>query len=79
MFLDKSMLIILQMNILNSFPHLGLQVLENVLTPRVKALQISLQELVGHVIAVYDVTIAYSNTKDPSGTRIASPGMPGQW
>ncbi|KAL5017407.1 hypothetical protein ScPMuIL_006996 [Solemya velum] len=54
----------------------GLQVLENVLTPRVKALQISLQELVGHVTAVYDVTIAYSNTKDPSGTRIASPGMP---
>ncbi|KAK3577551.1 hypothetical protein CHS0354_026518 [Potamilus streckersoni] len=50
---------------------------DHVLIPRLKALQLSLQEIGDYVDAVYDVTIAYSNTQDAkTGTRTSAPGMP---
>lgn len=51
--------------------------LQHVLTPRTQAFKCSLQQLAGHVTAVYDVTIAYSNTfNSESGERTPAYGMP---
>lgn len=48
------------------------------LTPRITALKSSLRELKDHVTAVYDVTIAYSNTYDTeTRKRTLAYGMPG--
>ncbi|KAL3868741.1 hypothetical protein ACJMK2_041510 [Sinanodonta woodiana] len=55
----------------------GVSKFDHVLIPRLKALQLSLQEIGDYVDAVYDVTIAYSNTQDvETGTRTSAPGMP---
>ncbi|XP_021375347.1 1-acyl-sn-glycerol-3-phosphate acyltransferase epsilon-like [Mizuhopecten yessoensis] len=53
----------------------GLKELTNVLSPRTKALHACIEQLAGHVDVVYDITIAYSNTKDSSGQRIPAPPM----
>ncbi|XP_052095605.1 1-acyl-sn-glycerol-3-phosphate acyltransferase epsilon-like [Mytilus californianus] len=56
---------------------LGFKELHHVLTPRITALKSSLRELKDHVSAVYDVTIAYSNTYDTeTRERIPAYGMP---
>ena len=57
----------------------GFEQLNNVLTPKMKAFQLGVKQLQGHLDAVYDVTIAYSNTRDSkTGERILAPGMPGK-
>ena len=49
------------------------------LAPKMKAFQLALTQLQGHADAVYDVTIAYSNTRDPvTGERTPAPGMLGK-
>lgn len=45
----------------------ALNVLHQVLSPRVKAFHMCLVGLEGHIDAVYDVTIAYSNTGEGTG------------
>uniref|UniRef100_UPI00358E3132 1-acyl-sn-glycerol-3-phosphate acyltransferase epsilon-like isoform X1 n=1 Tax=Myxine glutinosa TaxID=7769 RepID=UPI00358E3132 len=54
----------------------GLDVLNHVLTPRVKATQAALAALRGHVRAIYDVTVAYEGSVDTQGKRKAAPTMP---
>ena len=57
----------------------GYEELDNLLAPKLKGFELALKQLQGHAEAVYDVTIAYSNTTDPStGERIPAPGMPGK-
>jgi len=57
----------------------GYKELQHVLTPRTLALKSSLQQLQDHVSAVYDVTIAYTNTFDNvKRERTPSYGMPGK-
>lgn len=47
--------------------------------PKVKGLQLAVQQLQGHVDAVYDLTIAYTNTIDKeTGARVTAHGMPGK-
>ena len=59
--------------------HLGLEELHHVLMPKSKGLQMSINQLQDHVTAVYDVTVAYSNTRDTTtGDRLTSPGMLGK-
>lgn len=54
----------------------GFEELNCVLAPKMKAFQLALTQLQGHADAVYDVTIAYSNTTDPvTGERTPAPGM----
>ncbi|XP_052257222.1 1-acyl-sn-glycerol-3-phosphate acyltransferase epsilon-like [Dreissena polymorpha] len=54
----------------------GLEPLSHVLMPKVRGLQLTLDELGGHVSAVYDLTIAYSNTVDPqTGSRLPAPDI----
>ncbi|XP_033738256.1 1-acyl-sn-glycerol-3-phosphate acyltransferase epsilon-like [Pecten maximus] len=53
----------------------GLKELQNVLSPRTKAVYTCIEQLAGHVDVVYDITIAYSNTKDSSGRRKVAPPM----
>ena len=56
----------------------GLPAYEHVLIPRLKALQLCVEELREACSAVYDVTIAYSNTTDEvTGKRVEAPGLPG--
>ncbi|XP_076462797.1 1-acyl-sn-glycerol-3-phosphate acyltransferase epsilon-like [Babylonia areolata] len=51
--------------------------LQHVLCPRTKATQVCLRELSSHASCVYDVTIAYNNTRCPrTGHRTTSPSMP---
>ncbi|XP_060077400.1 1-acyl-sn-glycerol-3-phosphate acyltransferase epsilon-like [Ylistrum balloti] len=53
----------------------GLKELQQVLSPRTKAVHTCIEQLAGHVDVVYDVTIAYSDTKDSSGVRKVAPPM----
>ncbi|XP_041359293.1 1-acyl-sn-glycerol-3-phosphate acyltransferase epsilon-like [Gigantopelta aegis] len=54
----------------------GYKPLNHVLTPRYKAVQVSLEQMRSIISAVYDVTIAYSNTQnEETDERVASPGM----
>ena len=56
----------------------GYTPLNHVLTPRYKAVQVSLQQMRSILSAVYDVTIAYSNTQNTeTNERVAAPGMIG--
>lgn len=46
--------------------------------PKTKGLYLAVDKLRHHVDAIYDVTIAYSDSFDPeTGQRIAAPGMTG--
>ncbi|KAK7504076.1 hypothetical protein BaRGS_00004808 [Batillaria attramentaria] len=55
----------------------GTSELSNVLYPRAKATQVCAEELKDYVSCMYDITIAYNNTRDvETGRRTASPGMP---
>ncbi|XP_022089661.1 1-acyl-sn-glycerol-3-phosphate acyltransferase epsilon-like [Acanthaster planci] len=59
----------------------GLAVTNHVLSPRIKAVNMCIQGLRGHTAAVYDVTIAYSNTGEECSSlemveRRPAPGMP---
>ncbi|KAL4236491.1 1-acyl-sn-glycerol-3-phosphate acyltransferase epsilon [Mactra antiquata] len=48
----------------------------HVLSPKVKGIQLALEQLRSHVESVYDVTIAYNNTIDSdTGHRLPAPGM----
>lgn len=48
--------------------------------PKVKGLHLAVEQLQGHVDAVYDLTIAYSNSVDrETGARIPAPGMIGKY
>ena len=59
------------------FMYPGLAPLNHVLFPRYKAMQLCLDRLRPSTQAVYDVTVAYSNTKQPdNGVRLTSPGLP---
>ncbi|XP_064642316.1 1-acyl-sn-glycerol-3-phosphate acyltransferase epsilon-like [Lineus longissimus] len=53
-----------------------LAVLEHVLTPRFKATCLCIQTLREEIDAVYDVTVAYSNTNSADGKRRTAPSMP---
>jgi len=53
--------------------------LDNVLSPRIRALEISLNQLTDHVDALYDVTIAYSNTQDHQTGKRHTPSMFGKF
>ncbi|XP_059157781.1 1-acyl-sn-glycerol-3-phosphate acyltransferase epsilon-like [Physella acuta] len=54
----------------------GLQPLENVLFPRIRAVQVCIEQLGKSVDSVYDVTIAYGNTYDFSTKqRLPAPPM----
>ncbi|XP_074640968.1 1-acyl-sn-glycerol-3-phosphate acyltransferase epsilon-like [Tubulanus polymorphus] len=53
----------------------GLEVFEHVLTPRVKATHMGVNMLKGHIDALYDLTIAYSDSTDSTGKRITAPSM----
>jgi len=56
----------------------GLDVLVNVLTPRSKAMFLCCDRLRNRTDAIYDVTIAYGDTLDPSTKqRIPAPGLVG--
>ncbi len=56
----------------------GLPQLDYVLTPRYKATQLCVDRLREKTDAFYDITVAYSDTKDPqTGERIEAPGLPG--
>lgn len=51
--------------------------LQQVLCPRTKATHVCFKELSNYTRCVYDLTIAYNNTRDPhTGLRTAAPGMP---
>lgn len=50
---------------------LGVPVFENVLCPRVKALQMCTDKLRPAASAIYDVSVAYSSTVTPSGKKRA--------
>ncbi|TMS04222.1 1-acyl-sn-glycerol-3-phosphate acyltransferase epsilon [Larimichthys crocea] len=54
----------------------GLAVLRHTLTPRMRASHIAIDTMKGHLDAVYDVTVAYEGTLDPSGQRKPAPSMP---
>ncbi|GAB1611054.1 1-acyl-sn-glycerol-3-phosphate acyltransferase epsilon-like [Argonauta hians] len=55
----------------------GLHPYQYVLTPRMRGIKTGIDHLREHLHAVYDVTIAYSNTVDPkTGHRLQAPGMP---
>ena len=61
----------------------GLAVTNHVLSPRIKAVNMCIQGLRGLADAVYDVTIAYSNTGEETAMeeyveRRPAPGMPGK-
>lgn len=46
--------------------------------PKVKGLQLAVKQLRGHVDAIYDLTIAYSGSRDKAtGARVPAPGMIG--
>lgn len=54
----------------------GIEPFENVLTPRVKGLHLAVQQLQHHVDAIYDVTIAYTETVDSGDSRrLQAPGL----
>lgn len=53
----------------------GFPVLEHVLTPRLKALQLCVTGLRNKADAIYDVTAAYSNTGEFEGPRTHAPGL----
>ncbi len=56
----------------------GLPQLDYVLTPRYKATQLCVDRLRERTDAFYDITVAYSDTKDvQTGERIEAPGLPG--
>ena len=59
-----------------------LAVLHQVLSPRIRAFHMCLVGLKDHVDAVYDVTIAYSNTGEKTGgekiQRITAPSLTGK-
>ena len=56
----------------------GLEVLVNVLTPRTKAMSLCCDRLRSRTDAIYDVTIAYSDTSDPTTKqRLPAPGLLG--
>ncbi len=58
----------------------GLPQLDYVLTPRYKATQLCVDRLRERTDAFYDITVAYSDTKDPqTGERIEAPGLPGSY
>ena len=60
------------------FLQTGLEPLEYVLHPRMRAMQSLVQQLQDSVDCVYDVTVAYSNTFDPeTNKRKESPTMQG--
>jgi len=64
---------------LSNVPFPGFEELQHVLTPKVKGLQLAVEQLQGHVNAVYDLTIAYSNSIDKeTGARTAAQGMTGK-
>ncbi|ELT96978.1 hypothetical protein CAPTEDRAFT_217174 [Capitella teleta] len=53
-----------------------LEPLRNVLYPRYKAMQLCLNQLRSKMDAVYDVTVAYSDTThEKTGSRITAPGL----
>lgn len=57
---------------------IGLPVLKHVLIPRSKALRLCMEKLRNRLDAVYDVTIAYSNTRkesEGSVSRLNSPSL----
>ncbi|KAL8598556.1 hypothetical protein ACOMHN_051344 [Nucella lapillus] len=55
----------------------GTPELSHVLCPRAKATEVCVRELADYVSCVFDLTIAYNNTRCPlNGQRTASPGMP---
>ena len=56
----------------------GFPVLEHVLTPRLKALQLCVTGLRNKADAIYDVTAAYSNTGEFEGPRTHAPGLAGK-
>lgn len=69
------------MNVCVSFMNnlLGLQPLNNLLTPKVKGMELSMDKLRNYFDAVYDVTVIYEGTKDSStGKRIPTPSMFGK-
>ena len=59
-----------------------LTVLHQVLSPRIRAFHMCLVGLKDHVDAVYDVTIAYSNTGEKAGgekiQRVSAPSLTGK-
>lgn len=53
-----------------------LPVLQHLLTPRLRGLQLTLRKLRANTDAVYDVTVAFSNTKDfTTKQRLVAPGL----
>lgn len=57
----------------------GLPVLHHVLSPRVRATHLCVEGLRGHLDAIYDVTIAYSNTGEQGEGKVVrkeAPSMP---
>ena len=57
----------------------GLPVYDKLLTPRPKALQLCIDRLGGEAAAIYDITVAYSDTTAADGiTRLAAPSLAGQ-
>uniref|UniRef100_A0A3P9JX84 1-acylglycerol-3-phosphate O-acyltransferase 5 (lysophosphatidic acid acyltransferase, epsilon) n=1 Tax=Oryzias latipes TaxID=8090 RepID=A0A3P9JX84_ORYLA len=54
----------------------GLAVLKHTLTPRMKAAHVAIETMRDHLVAVYDVTVAYEGTLDGSSRRRSAPSMP---
>ncbi|KAI0224239.1 1-acyl-sn-glycerol-3-phosphate acyltransferase epsilon [Lamellibrachia satsuma] len=53
-----------------------LPVLQHLLTPRLRGLQLTLRKLRANTDAIYDVTVAFSNTKDlKTNQRLVAPGL----
>ncbi|XP_026879300.2 1-acyl-sn-glycerol-3-phosphate acyltransferase epsilon [Electrophorus electricus] len=54
----------------------GLAVLNNILTPRMKAAHVAIECMKEHLDAVYDITVAYEGTLTADGQRCTAPSMP---